>query len=176
MDVFVYISEFIIPVIVFFVVIHALVKKRPVYEDFTDGARDGIRTVFSILPTLIGLMVGIKVISASGFLEDTARIMSRFTRNMGIPAEVIPIIIVRFFSSSAANGLCLDVFEKSGPDSYSGYMVSILMSCTETVFYTLSVYCMAAKVTKTRWTLPGAFVATFAGIAASVVLTVIKNL
>ena len=176
MDIIVKISEFIIPVIVFGVLLHGIIKKRPAYEDFTEGAKEGIQTVFSILPTLIGLMVGIKVISASGLLNDFAKLISYGTRYIGIPSQVIPIVIVRFFSSSAATGLCLDVFDRYGPDSYSGFMVSILMSCTETIFYTLSGYCMAAKVTKTRWTLAGAFLATFVGIAASVFLAIIKNL
>ena len=84
---------------------------------------------------------------------------------------MIPIIIVRFFSSNAANTLCLDLFERCGTDSYEGFLVSIIMSCTETIFYTLSVYATAAKVTKTRWTLAGAFIATMAGVAASVIIT-----
>ena len=71
---------------------------------------------------------------------------------------------------AAAVGLLLDIFKTNGPDSYLGMMVSILESCTETVFYTMSVYFMAVKVTKTRWTLPGALLATGAGVAASIVL------
>jgi spore maturation protein B len=74
------------------------------------------------------------------------------------------------FSSSAATGLCVDIFDKFGPDSLLGKTASILMSCTETIFYTMSVYFMAAKVKKTGYTLPGALAATLAGIAASVLL------
>ena len=64
----------------------------------------------------------------------------------------------------------LDIFEQYGPDSRTGLLTSIMMSCTETCFYTMSVYYMAAKVKKTRWTLPGALLATVVGIAASVVM------
>ena len=80
------------------------------------------------------------------------------------------MILVRLVSSSAAVGLLLDIFKTFGPDSYLGMMVSILESCTETVFYTMGVYFMTAKITKTRWTLPGALLATGAGVAASIVL------
>ena len=73
-------------------------------------------------------------------------------------------------SNSAATGLVLDIFKNFGPDSHIGMLVSIMMSSTETIFYTMSVYFLAAKVTKTRYTLAGALFATFAGIAASVVL------
>ena len=78
--------------------------------------------------------------------------------------------IVRMFSSSAATGLTLDIFKEYGPDSFFGNLVSIMMGCTETIFYTMSVYFMTAKVKKTRYTLPGALIATLAGIAASMVL------
>ncbi len=74
------------------------------------------------------------------------------------------------FSSSAATGLVLDIFKEYGTDSRIGLITSIMMSCTETIFYTMSVYCMAAKVRKTRYTLAGALLATLAGVVASVFL------
>ena len=97
-------------------------------------------------------------------------LLSPFTDALGIPAQMIPLLIVKLFSSSAATGLVLDIFKSAGPDSYAGMVTSILMSCTETVFYTMSVYFLAARVTKTRHTLAGALLATLAGTAASVVL------
>ena len=78
--------------------------------------------------------------------------------------------IVKMFSSSAATGIALDIFKEFGTDSYLGLVTSIMLSCTETIFYTMSVYFLAAKVTKTRWTLAGALISTITGIAASVVL------
>ena len=78
--------------------------------------------------------------------------------------------IVRMFSSSAATGLLLDIYQTYGTDSFAGLLASICMSSTETIFYTMSVYFMAAKVTKTRWTLPGALAATLAGVIASFLL------
>lgn len=174
MKIIVYISEFMIPLVAIYIIGVGVAKKIPVYDTFIEGAKEGIITVFNILPTLIGLMIGVKVISASGFLLWMSKGIGYFTKFIGVPANVIPVIIVRFFSSNAANGLCLDIFKNMGPDSYEGFFVSILMSCTETIFYTLSVYCTAAKVRKTSWTLPGAFTATIAGVIASAVLTVLK--
>ena len=92
------------------------------------------------------------------------------TSAVGLPAQLMPLLMVKLFSSSAATGLVLDIFRTSGPDSYAGMLTSILMSCTETVFYTMSVYFLAAKVTKTRFTLTGALLATLAGTVMSVVL------
>ncbi|MDE6961607.1 MAG: spore maturation protein, partial [Lachnospiraceae bacterium] len=86
------------------------------------------------------------------------------------PVQLIPLSIIRLFSSSAATSLALDLYKSYGTDSYIGLTASIMMGCTETVFYTMSVYFLTAKVTKSRWTLAGALVSTFAGIAASVVL------
>jgi len=82
----------------------------------------------------------------------------------------VPLAFVRLFSSSAATGLVLDIFKTCGTDSRTGLIASIMMSCTETLFYTMSVYYLAAKVSKTRHTLAGALIATAAGIAMSVVM------
>ena len=82
----------------------------------------------------------------------------------------MPLSIVKMFSSSTATGLLLDIYKDSGTDSLCGRIASISMSCTETIFYTMSVYFMTAKVTKTRYTLPGALISPLAGLAASVFL------
>ncbi len=140
------------------------------YEDFIKGAKDGFRTVIQIMPTLVGLMVAVGVLRASGFLNAVGKLFGGLTDKIGFPSDLIPLVFVKMFSSSAATGLVLDIFKTYGTDSYIGMITSIMMSCTETIFYTMSVYFLAAKVTKTRHTLPGALLATIAGIAASVVL------
>ena len=96
--------------------------------------------------------------------------LGNFSEVIGFPGELVPLTVVKMFSSSAATGLLLDIFKEYGTDSYIGLIASISMSCTETIFYTMSVYYMAAKVTKTRFTLGGALFATFAGLIASVIL------
>ncbi len=130
----------------------------------------GIRTVLKILPTLVGLMVAVGMLRASGFLDFAAQYLSGAAGLLHFPVELIPLSIIRLFSSSAATSLALDLYKSYGTDSYIGLTASIMMGCTETVFYTMSVYFLTAKVTKTRWTLAGALISTFAGIAASVVL------
>jgi spore maturation protein B len=159
-----------IPVIIFYIVAYGVAAKRNVYEDFIKGAKDGFSTVIQIMPTLIGLMVAVGVLRGSGFLEFLSRCFSGLTERFGFPSELIPLLFVKMFSSSAATGLVLDIFKNHGPDSLIGLTTSIMMSCTETIFYTMSVYYMAAKVTKTRYTLKGALLATLVGLIASVVL------
>ena len=141
-----------------------------VYDTFIKGARSGFLTVIKIMPTLIGLMVAVGILRASGFLEYISGLLGRVTQYVGFPGELVPLTVVKMFSSSAATGLLLDIFREYGTDSRVGLIASISMSCTETIFYTMSVYFMTAKVTKTRYTFAGALVATFAGLAASVVL------
>ena len=163
-------SNITIPALIFYIVAYGVIHHTNVYEDFIKGAEDGFHTVIKIMPTLIGLMMAVGILRASGFLEFFGGLIGKITEPMGLPAPIVPLIFIKLFSSSAATGLVLDIFKNYGTDSYIGMMTSILMSCTETCFYTMSVYFMAAKVTKTRYTLAGALTATAAGIAASVVL------
>lgn len=156
--------------VIFGIVCFGVLKKVEVYDTFVKGAKDGFSTVLKIMPTLIGLMVAVGVLRASGFLDFLAGLMQQFTGKIGFPGELVPLTLVKMFSSSAATGLLLDVFKEFGTDSYIGLIASISMSCTETIFYTMSVYFMAAKVTRTRYTLAGALFASLAGLAASMVL------
>lgn len=165
-----HLSDMIIPLIIFFVVGYGMVSGVKTYESFLKGAKDGLNIVVDIMPTLIGLMVAVGVLRASGFFEFLGVWLRPVTEAVGLPFQILPLLIVKLFSSSAATGLVLDIFKTNGPDSYVGTITSILMSCTETVFYTMSVYFLAAKVTKTRHTLTGALLATLAGTIASVVL------
>ncbi len=169
-DFLVYLSNYILPLLFFYLIGFALLMKVPVYDEFVKGAKEGLSTVASILPTLVGLMMGVGVLRASGALDAFGRLLAPLAELVHFPKELIPVSVVKMFSSSAATGLVLDIFEQYGPDSYLGLVTSILMSCTETIFYTLSVYYMTVKVTKTRWTLSGALIATLAGTIASVFL------
>ena len=170
MNALAHISDIIIPILIFFIVGYGYVSKVKVYECFLDGAKDGLKIVLDIVPTLIGLLA-VGMLRASGFFDLLGKLLGPMTEKVGLPAQLMPLLIVKLFSSSAATGLVLDIFKTSGPDSYAGMLTSILMSCTETVFYTMSVYFLAAKVTKTRYTLMGALLSTLAGTIASVVLT-----
>lgn len=170
MDFLIFLSTYIIPFVLFLVVGYGLLKKQNVYETFIAGAVDGFHTVIGIMPTLVGLMVAVGILRASGFLDMLAGLLGYPLRYIGFPAELVPVTIVRMFSSSAATGLVLDIFKKYGTDSFFGILASISMGCTETIFYTMSVYFMTVKVKKTRYTLAGALLATLTGIVASLIL------
>lgn len=164
------ISEVMVPFVVLYIVLYAVLGKRNVFGDFIEGASRGVPTVLKILPTLVGILIAVRVLRDSGMLEDFGKWLQPVLLNSKIQSDFIPLVLIRMFSSSAATGLTLDIFKKYGTDSYMGMLASITMSCTETIFYTMSIYFMAAKVTKTRWTLAGALFSTIAGVIASVVL------
>ena len=170
MKIFLDVSRLIVPFVIFGIVTYGIIMRVSVYDSFVKGARNGFFTVIKIMPTLIGLMVAVGILRASGFLDFLSGFLGNFSEVIGFPGELVPLTVVKMFSSSAATGLLLDIFKEYGTDSYIGLIASISMSCTETIFYTMSVYYMAAKVTKTRFTLGGAVFATFAGLIASVIL------
>ena len=165
-----WLSDSLIPFAILFIVGFGVLMRRPVYDDFAEGAKEGAKTVFGVLPALVGLMTGEGVLRASGFLDAVSGVLGRWTQMAGLPPQLLPVAIAKLFSSGAATGLALDIFQTSGPDSPLGLAVSLMLSSTESVFYTMSIYFLSVKVKKTRYTLPGALLATLAGIAASVFL------
>ena len=154
----IFLSEAMVPLMIFYIVGFGLLSGRPVLDDFIDGAKDGMKTVAGILPTLVGLLV---------FLGELLQMPAAL---LHIPPQIVPVVLVRLVSNSAATGLVLDIFKEYGTDSSLGLIASVLMSSTETVLYCLSVYFGSVGITRTRYTLAGGLIATAAGVAASVVL------
>ena len=159
---FLIVSDLLIPMIILGILCYGILRQVAVYDVFVKGAK--------IIPTMVGLMVAVGILRASGLLTCLSEEIGKFTKWIGFPGELVPLTVVKMFSSSAATGLLLDIYKEFGTDSRNGLIASISMASTETIFYTMSVYYMTAKVTKTRYTLTGALLATFAGLAASVIL------
>ena len=170
MGLLLFLSEAMVPLMIFYIVGFGLLSGRPVLDDFIDGAKDGMKTVAGIFPTLAGLMVSVGIIRSSGFLDFLGEVLAMPEALLHLPPQLVPVILVRLVSNSAATGLVLDIFKEYGTDSRLGLMASIMMSSTETVLYCMSLYFGSVKITKTRYTLPGALLATAAGVAASVIL------
>lgn len=164
-------SDMMIPLVFFIIIGYGISKKVDVFDAFIEGTKDGFKVVLDILPTLIGLMIAVGILRNSGFLGFLTSIIKPFTDKIGFPAPLVPIALMRTISASATTGLVLDLFKTYGPDSVVGRMTSIMMGCTETVFYTMSIYFMTVNIKKTRYTLFGALLVTLAGIIASVILT-----
>lgn len=163
-----YISVFMIPVLILYILGYGLIAKRNIYNDFLEGAEEGLKIVWRLVPTLIGLMTAVGVLRASGFLEFLGGILSKASGVLDIAPELFPLGLVRLFSSGAATGLLLDIFKQFGTDSPTGLMAALMLSATESVFYCMSVYFGSVGVQKTRYTLPGALLASLAGMMAAV--------
>lgn len=170
-----WVSYMLVPLIVSYIVGFALLSRRPVFDDFLAGAREGLGTVAGILPTLTGLMTAVGVLRASGFLDALSGWLSAPAAWLHLPPQLIPMTLVRLVSNSAATGLALDIFARYGPDSFLGMAASVMMSSTETVFYCISIYFGSVRVTKIRYVLLGALLATAAGVAASIYMAFFTN-
>lgn len=165
-----YLSDLMIPFLFLYVLGSGLWSGRNIYGDFLEGAKEGLKTAAGICPMLIGLMTATGILRASGFLDFLAKLLGTVTSRIGFPAPLVPLSLVRLFSSSAATGLLLDIFKEFGADSGMGIMAAMILSATESVFYCMSVYFGSVKVEKTRYTLVGAILANLAGIIAAVLL------
>lgn len=182
MQLIIYISNMILPFVVFYILVTAVLNKVNVYQTFVEGTKDGLLIVVKLVPTLIALFVSVGVLRASGFFEFFFDLLDgclmSWSENSNLilfsgiklPFSVLPVFVIRLFSSSAATGLLLDIYKQIGVDSLEGLMASISLSSTEAVLYCLSVYFMSIGITKTGWTLRGALLASLAGIVASVFL------
>ena len=166
----IFLSEAMVPLMIFYIVGFGLLSGRPVLDDFIDGAKDGMRTVAGILPTLVGLMVSVGVLRASGFLDFLGEVLKAPAALIHLPPQIVPVVLVRLVSNSAATGLVLDIFKEYGTDSSIGLIASVLMSSTETVLYCMSIYFSSVGIRKGRYTLAGGLFATAVGVAASVFL------
>ncbi|MDA3733408.1 spore maturation protein [Niameybacter massiliensis] len=171
MKAFMYISDLLIPLVMCSIVIYGLLHKVDIFQSFIDGAKEGLCVVVSILPTLVALMLGVGMLKSSGGLDGLVRLLSPLVASTNFPKEVLPIALMRTVSSSASTGLILDIFQTYGPDSFIGRLVSIMFGCTETIFYTMSVYFMTIKVKNTRYTVVGGLIASFVGILCAYFLT-----
>ncbi len=173
MNFLIYLSQILLPLTTAYILAVGILKHRPVFEDFTAGAQSGLKTTISLVPTLIGLLVAVRVFRASGLLDALCRLLGNFFSLIGLssfPKELLPLAAVKLFSASAANGLLFDIFKEYGTDSYLGFAASLIMSCSETMLYCLSIYFGSVNISKTRYTIAGALLCIISGTAASLFL------
>jgi spore maturation protein B len=147
----------------------ALSRRVKVYPAFVDGAKAGFETAVRIIPPLVAIFVALAMLRASGAMDTLTRALAPVTGALGIPASVVPMVLVRPLSGGGALGVVGDVLRSEGPDSYAGRLVSVMAGSTETTFYVLAVYMGAAGVTRYRHALAAGLLADLAGMAAAVV-------
>jgi spore maturation protein B len=163
------VSAWAIPVLLAGIPAVALARGVKVYPAFVDGAKQGFETAVRIIPALVAILVALGMLRASGAMDAATSALAPVTGWLGIPADVVPMILVRPLSGGAALGVVGDVLRADGPDSYAGRLVSVMAGSTETTFYVLAVYMGAAGISRYRHALPAALLADLAGFAAAVV-------
>ena len=164
------VSVLIIPVVISLIVANGILKKAPVFDLFTTGAKDGFKTSINILPSLVGLIVAVSMLRASGFFEILCSLLAPILQKVGFPPELVPMAVIRPVSGSAALATLQDIIKTYGADSFAGRCASVMMGSSETTFYTLAVYFGSVGITKTRYTVKAAVVADIATIILSVVI------
>lgn len=162
------ISIFAIPALVVFVVLYGAIKKVKVYEAFVEGAKEGFHVAVRIIPYLVAMLVAIGVFRHGGAMDVLTIILSPVTQLIGMPAETVPLALMRPLSGSGALGVMSEIITTHGPDSLIGKMVSVMMGSGETTFYVLAVYFGSVSVNRTRHAVPAGLLADLASILASV--------
>lgn len=164
-----YISNIAIPFIIVSIVLFGTTEKIKVFDVFLDGAKDGMKIVYNIFPTLLGLFLSINILRVSGIIEAITNFINPILLIIKFPAEIMPLALLRPISGSASMAIATDIMTSYGVDSKIGLIASTIMGSTETTLYTIALYTSCVKVKETRFVLFAALLADFIGIIVSVV-------
>ena len=164
------ISPWVIPSLMMGFLVFGVMRGVRIYEAFVDGAKEGFQVAIKIIPYLVAILVAVGMFRASGALDVMVNFLGAWTGKVGLPAEALPMALMRSLSGSGAYGILASVIKDPaiGPDSYVGYLVSTIQGSSETTFYVLAVYFGAIQVKKVRHALAAALTADVAGVAFAV--------
>lgn len=164
-------SVWLIPLIILIVLTYGLIKKVPVYETFVDGAKDGLKVSVNIIPYLIAIIVAVSMLRASGAIELIQQALSGILDAIKVPADLLPVMVVRSLSGSAVLGMFSDIVHQYGPDSYPAKLAAVMVGSSETTFYVLAVYFGSVGIKKFRHAVLTGLLADSAGIIAAIVIS-----
>ena len=157
----------VVPLTICAVALWGAARRVDVYGALVQGVGSGLETLVRIVPSLIGLLTAVYMLRASGALDLAAQALGPLMERLGLPAELLPLMLVRPVSGSAALGVGAELMETYGPDSALGRTAAVMLGSTETTFYTIAVYFGAVGITRTRYAVPAALCADLAGFLAS---------
>lgn len=168
-------SPWIVPGLMIGLLGLGVARKVPVYECFVEGAKDGFNVALRIIPYLVAILVAVSMFRASGALALLITPLGAITELVGLPAEALPMALLRPLSGSGAYGILASIINDPaiGPDSYTGYLVSTFQGSTETTFYVIAVYFGAVQIRRLRYALIPALCADAAGVAAAVAIVAV---
>ncbi|UOE92416.1 spore maturation protein [Alkalihalobacillus sp. LMS39] len=164
------ISMWMIPMLIGFILLYGTYKKVPTYETFVDGAKEGFSMAVSIIPYLVGMMVGISVFRASGAMDFFIGLFQPVLQAIGVPSEIVPLALIRPISGTGALGMTSDLIATFGPDSFIGRLASTMQGSTDTTLYVLTVYFGAVGIKKMGDALKVGLLADIVGIIAAIVI------
>lgn len=164
------ISLWALPALLIIILTVGLVKKVPIYEEFTVGAKDGFQVAVKIIPYLVAVIVGISMLRASGAIEMLANSFAPVLNHFHVPADTLPLMIVRSLSGSGALGIFSDIANNLGPDSYATKLSAIMVGSSETTFYVLAVYFGSVGISKIRYALIVGLLADLIGIISAILV------
>lgn len=167
---FQYITKSIIPIIVVIIITYGMIKGKKVYEWFIEGAKDGLKVCLNIFPYLLAMIIAVNIFREAKLLDILNNLISPVSSLIGLPKEIVPLVLVKPLSGSGALGILTDIVKTYGPDSYIGLIASVIMGTTETIFYTVTVYFGAVQIKKIRHTVWAAVLADLTAIIVSVFL------
>lgn len=170
MKIFNYISAIAMPTIILIIIFYGIIEKNKVYDIFLDGAKEGVKIVYNIFPTLIGLFVAIGALRNSGVIDLIINSILPVIERINIPKEVMPLAILRPISGSASLAIATDIMKTYGVDSVVGKIASVIMGSTETTLYTIAIYTSCVKIKNTRGILIAALVGDIVGMLVSVLI------
>lgn len=160
--------RYITPAVIALIIIIALSLKKPLYTDFISGAESGMGILKSIFPPLVAMLTAAAMLRASGALELAINFISPFVNKIGLPAEVMPLVMIRPVSGSGSIGILSEILNQYGADSLAGRLASVICGSTETTFYCLAVYFSKTRVKYIKRAVPCAVIGDIIGIAAAV--------
>ncbi len=163
------VGPWVVPLIVLGLLSWGFFAGVAVYESFVEGAKEGFAVATKIIPYLVAILCAVGMLRASGALAVFVAFVSPVTSQLGMPAEALPMALLRPLSGSGAYGVMTEIMQNEGPDSYAGYLVSTLQGSTETTFYVIAVYFGAVQVTRIRHAMAAALTADVAGIIGAIV-------
>ncbi|MFB9757756.1 MULTISPECIES: spore maturation protein [Bacillaceae] len=163
------ISLWLIPCMIAFILLYGTVKKVPTYETFVEGGKEGLGIAVSILPFMVGMLVSISIFRASGALDALVGVMKPFLDKIGVPAEIVPLALIRPISGSAGLSITTDLIATYGPDSFLGRLAAVMQGSTDTTFYVLTVYFGAVGIRKMGDALKVGLFADLIGIVCSII-------
>ncbi|RCW64870.1 spore maturation protein [Saliterribacillus persicus] len=167
------ISLWIIPLIILFILVIALIKKVPAYELFVEGGKEGMQLAISLLPFFLGMFVAISILQSSGALKAATSLLEPILSFLHIPKEIIPLALIRPISGTAALGMTSEIIQSYGPDSFLGRLASTMQGSTDTTFYILTVYFGAVGIKRMGDALKVGLLADIIGIIASIIIVTI---